>query len=120
MIGIDIIEIPRIAAVLERTPEFISKSFTQREIAYFESKNMSPATIAGSWAAKEAFSKALRTGVRGFSLIDVEVMRNYLGAPSIRYKGRRIYTQTAISHSKENAVAVVAIPWWSRLYLKTK
>ena len=117
MIGIDIIEIPRIAQAIANE-NFITKHFSENEIEYFKSKNMSPQSIAGSWAAKEAFSKALGTGVRGFSLLDIEVLRNEQGMPFIVCKGRKLYSSVSISHSKENAVAAVVLPWYSRIQIK--
>ena len=115
MIGIDIIEISRIehAAANEK---FIPKHFTQNEINYFKLKNMAPNTVAGNWAAKEAFSKALGTGIRGFSLTDIEILRNKHGAPYIKFKGKKIRAHLSISHSKENAVAIVNLPWYSQIY----
>lgn len=48
---------------------------------------MNPETIAANFAAKEAFAKALGTGVRGFSLNEVSVLRGELGAPYIKLAG---------------------------------
>jgi len=45
-------------------------------------------TIAANFAAKEAFSKALGTGVRGFLLAEVSVLRNELGAPYLALSGQ--------------------------------
>ena len=117
MIGVDIIEIPRIARAAA-DGKLIARHFTPREIKYFKSKNMSPASIAGNWAAKEALAKALGTGVRGFSLIDVEILRHTLGQPFILCKGKRLRASVSISHSKDNAVAVVSLPWHGRLQAK--
>ena len=58
-IGTDIIEIDRIKAAIERTPSFLNKAFTEKEIELFKAKGMSVETIAGNFAAKEALSKAL-------------------------------------------------------------
>lgn len=112
-IGIDIIEINRIEKVMERTNSFIQKSFTNNEIEYFNSKGLKANVVAGNFAAKEAISKALGTGFRGFGLKDIEVLRDNLGKPSV-YLSNKIYELTdikefimhvSISHSKENAIA---------------
>ena len=71
-IGIDIIEINRIENVLERTPRFLERNFTEKEIDYFKQKNFKSESIAGNFASKEAISKAIGTGIRGFKLKDIE------------------------------------------------
>ena len=67
-IGIDIIEIDRIEGVLNRQPRFLEKNFTEDEIKYFKNNNLKSESIAGNFAAKEAISKAIGTGIRGFKL----------------------------------------------------
>lgn len=112
-IGIDIIEINRIEKVVKRANSFIEKSFTHNEIEYFNSKGFRGNTIAGNFAAKEAISKALGTGFRGFGLRDIEVLRDKLGKPTVHLSDK-IYEliditeftmYVSISHSKENAIA---------------
>ena len=112
-IGIDIIEINRIEKVILRTSSFIEKSFTNNEIEYFKSKGLKGNVIAGNFAAKEAISKALGTGFRGFGLQDIEVLRDELGKPVVNLS-HKIYKlldikefniHVSISHSKENAIA---------------
>jgi len=112
-IGIDIIEINRIEKVMLRTSSFIEKSFTSNEIEYFKSKGLKGNVIAGNFAAKEAISKAIGTGFRGFGLKDIEVLRDGLGKPvvNLSYKIYKLLDikefniHVSISHSKENAIA---------------
>jgi len=112
-IGTDIIEIKRIEKVINRTHSFIEKSFTNNEIEYFKSKGLKGNVIAGNFAAKEAISKAMGTGFRGFGLKDIEVLRDKLGKPIVKLSDK-IYElldikefniHISISHSKENAIA---------------
>lgn len=112
-IGIDIIEIHRIEKIMVRTSSFVEKSFTNNEIEYFKSKGLKGNVIAGNFAAKEAISKALGTGFRGFGLKDIEVIRDDLGKPVVNLSDK-IYKlldikefnmHVSISHSKENAIA---------------
>ena len=112
-IGTDIIEINRIEKVMKRTSSFIEKSFTDNEIEYFKSKGLKGNVIAGNFAAKEAISKAIGTGFRGFGLKDIEVLRDELGKPIVNLSDK-IYKlldikefnmHISISHSKENAIA---------------
>ena len=112
-IGTDIIEINRIEKIMMRTSSFVEKSFTNNEIEYFKSKGLKGNVIAGNFAAKEAISKALGTGFRGFGLKDIEVFRDDLGKPVVNLSDK-IYKlldikefnmHVSISHSKENAIA---------------
>ena len=112
-IGTDIIEINRIEKVIKRTSSFIEKSFTNNEIEYFKLKGLKGNVIAGNFAAKEAISKAIGTGFRGFGLKDIEVLRDELGKPVVNLSDK-IYKlldikefnmHVSISHSKENAIA---------------
>jgi len=112
-IGTDIIEINRIEKVMIRTSSFLEKSFTQNEIEYFKLKGLKGNVIAGNFAAKEAISKAIGTGFRGFGLKDIEVLRDELGKPvvNLSYKIYKLLDikefniHVSISHSKENAIA---------------
>jgi holo-[acyl-carrier protein] synthase len=112
-IGIDIIEISRIEKVMMRTSSFIEKSFTYNEIEYFKLKGLKSNVVAGNFAAKEAISKAIGTGFRGFGLKDIEVLRDELGKPVVNLS-EKIYNlldikefnmHISISHNKENAIA---------------
>jgi holo-[acyl-carrier protein] synthase len=112
-IGTDIIEINRIEKVINRTNSFVEKSFTNKEIEYFKLHGLKGNVIAGNFAAKEAVSKALGTGFRGFGLKDIEVLRDELGKPIVHLSDK-IYSMldvkdfnihVSISHSKENAIA---------------
>ena len=112
--GVDIIEIPRIARVLEQYGQrFLRRIYTSGEIEYCRER---PPNLAGRFAAKEATMKALGTGVRGVAWKDIEVIRAPSGAPSIRLHGRakaraeRLGVQEislSMSHSREYAVAFV-------------
>ncbi len=112
-IGADIIEINRIEKAVNRTNNFIIKSFTSNEIEYFNSKGFKSNIIAGNFAAKEAISKALGTGFRGFGLKDIEVLRDSLGKPIVHLSDKicklinmpQFNIYVSISHSKENAIA---------------
>lgn len=112
-IGTDIIEINRIEEATKRTKTFIEKSFTTKEIEYFERRNMRAEVIAGNFAAKEAISKALGTGFRGFGLRDIEVIRDENGKPIVnlsekikqKFSLKDFKIHVSISHSNENAIA---------------
>ena len=78
-LGIDLIDIARIEKALERTPRFLERLYTEEEQALIAQKGAQ--TAAGFFAAKEAVSKALGTGLRGFSMRDIAVTEDELGCP---------------------------------------
>lgn len=111
-VGTDIAEVPRIKKAIEKE-KFCGRFFTDAENDLFKSKKYSPQTVAANFAAKEAFSKALGTGVRGFSLTDIEVLRDGMGKPYINLYNSLAELDCTIfvslSHTKEYATAVVVL-----------
>jgi holo-[acyl-carrier protein] synthase len=115
-VGIDIIEIRRIAQTVKRWGDrFLIRTYTAGELAYCRGR---APQLAARFAAKEAVMKALGTGIRGVGWRDVEVVRARSGAPSIKLHGRGAMvaerlamSQVAlsISHSREYAVASVVM-----------
>lgn len=114
-IGCDLCEVRRIRNTSDR---FTSRFFTLKEQELFEKKNNMPQTVAANFAVKEAFSKALGTGVSGFGLCDIEVLRNEKGKPYINLYGnakeicqkeniKEIHV--SISHTDELAMAYVVL-----------
>src|SRR5579864_8742302 len=84
-IGIDIIEVDRVRKVYEHHDErFLKRVYTEMEIRQCRGK---PARLAGRFAAKEAISKALGTGLHGVAWRDMEVVQLRSGRPSIRLYG---------------------------------
>lgn len=114
-IGTDIIEISRIEKAINRTKIFKEKVYSEKEIEHIEKKKNSYASYAGRFAAKEAFSKAMGTGVRGFLLKDIEILNDELGKPvvylynEIKKLAEGLKIQISISHSKEYAVSTVIL-----------
>ena len=114
IVGVDIIEIPRVERVYARYGKrFLRRIYTEREIAYCRGR---APQLASRFAAKEAAMKALGTGVRGIRWRDVEVVRGRGQAPRIELHGtararadRLGMSDLALSlsHSKEFAVASV-------------
>ena len=112
-IGTDIIEIDRIEKAILKRDNFINRMFTEKERVMFQSRNNKVETIAGNFAAKEAVSKALGTGVI-FNWKDIEILRDDLGKPiAVLYgKAKEIFNekgcinlQLSISHNKSHAIA---------------
>ena len=113
-VGVDITEISRIEKSVQ-SENFMKRVFSEAESALFSLKSNPYPSMAGNWAAKEAFSKALGTGVRGFSLNEVSILRDELGAPYIQLEGkaleiaaaRNLEFSVSISHTGDLAEAVV-------------
>ena len=105
--GIDIIEIKRIEDAEKKHANFIKRVFSEKEIEYLKEISFKAETMAGMFAAKEAFVKFLGTGFRGVSMHDVEVFHDEKGKPYIVFMGKMVSADLSVSHSKENAVAVV-------------
>lgn len=112
--GMDLVEIDRIAQSLE-SPAFVKYVFGARETAELQTRGRGAQHFAGAFAAKEAFSKALGTGIRGFSLREVELLHDELGAPYLALSGRaaaladekNLEFAVSITHTKTYAAAMV-------------
>ena len=114
-IGVDIVEIERIAHALRRHGEhFIRKVFTQSEADYCRTRK-SAASWAARFAAKEALGKALHVLEHPPSWTEVEVLRDERGRPSLKLHGRALElsrgarVELSLSHTHRYAVAMVAL-----------
>jgi holo-[acyl-carrier protein] synthase len=112
--GIDLIEIERIQRALDRYGErFLKRVYTAAEIK--QARGNAP-ELAARFAAKEAASKALGTGIGPISWVDVETINKPSGKPILRLSGRAKTISTALgyetwsvslTHSRGMAAAVV-------------
>ena len=117
-IGNDIIEIERIEKAISKEG-FKNKVYTQKELKNIEKRGNRVETYAGIFSAKEAISKAIGTGVREFSLTDLEILNDDLGKPYvvvsekldkiIKSKKEDYQIEISISHSKKYAIAMAII-----------
>ena len=116
--GIDIAEVPRIQAVIEAQKErFLRRVYTQEEVTYCEQFKNKYERYAGRFAVKEAAMKALGTGwSRGVRWVDVEVVRQRGGRPTLALKGvaKKIADglgvkniAVSITHTADHALAQV-------------
>lgn len=128
-LGIDIIEISRIKEAVEKYGDsFLTKVYTPGEIKYCKSaKAYRFPELAVRFAAKEAYSKALGTGIRGFGKgrgkgkgggvgkggvgwKDIEIINDKLGKPYIALRGKVSKNlHVSLAHSQTSATAVVVI-----------
>ncbi|HPP06582.1 MAG TPA: holo-ACP synthase [Syntrophorhabdaceae bacterium] len=104
-VGIDIVDIKRIKKVMDKYGErFLDRVFSFEERLLLKTRKNIHETIAGRFAAKEAFIKA--TGMK-LPLKHIKVFQN-MGRPYIDFNGK-IYNGISISHERVFAVAVVII-----------
>ena len=113
-VGVDIIEIDRVAeAVARRGERFLKRIYTDTEIALY--KDRVP-ELAVRFAGKEAAMKALGTGVNGIGWKEIEILPNRRGKPLVYLHGRAkeraavlgiVELAVSLSHSREYAVASV-------------
>lgn len=119
-VGTDLVEVSRVAQLLERHGERArGKLFTTAELARCEASARPCESLAGRFAAKEAFFKALGTGWgRGGSWHEVEVVSSPHGAPSLRLSGtaERLAAErgvrvahVSITHTADLAAAYVIL-----------
>ena len=117
-IGIDIVHIDRMKKWLVR-PLLVQRYFHPDEIIDAEKRGIAMhLSLAARFASKEAFGKALGTGLMGISLKEIQVQNNHNGKPDIRLYGKakaafeRMGGQIlhlSLTHERDNAVAVVII-----------
>jgi holo-[acyl-carrier protein] synthase len=116
-VGVDIVEVPRIARALERWGvRFLNRVYTPQEIAYCRGR---VPELAVRFAAKEAVSKALGVGIwwrGGIGWTDAEVIADRLGKPGVILHGRAqarakvlglAQWAVSLSHTKEHAIAMI-------------
>ncbi|WP_100012762.1 holo-ACP synthase [Lentibacillus sediminis] len=112
-IGIDIVELHRIAHSLEKSERLADRVLTPKEKELFErmpTDQRRSEFLAGRFAAKEAFAKATGTGIGILSFQDIEVTTDKTGAPNIRANGyESLRPFLSITHSREYAVAQVVL-----------
>jgi len=113
MIGIDLIRLDRVQRSIERFGDkFLQRYLSAEEILLIKN----PKTAAGFWAAKEACSKALGTGIgKECSFYDIILSKTPKGAPQITLSAELIQrhkivdSSVSITHDGDYAIAVVAV-----------
>ena len=118
-VGIDMIEVERVAEKINKESGFREMVFSKTEIAYCESKKNKFESYAARFAAKEAFFKALGTGwAENTQFNEVEILNNKEGKPEVQLLGSTLETINAmgikkilvsLSHIKTIASAVVML-----------
>lgn len=118
-LGIDVCEIPRVAAAIGRHgPRFAERLFRPGEVRRPPSSPAYAEHVAGLFAAKEAAMKALGTGMRGIAFRELAIVRAPGGPPRLALFGRAAAVgarlgvtgaHVTITHGREIAAAVVLL-----------
>ncbi len=110
--GIDIVEIPRIQKCI-KNPRFLFKIFSETEILNFSKKRKHVQSVASSFCAKEAFSKAVGLGIFKLCLREIEILHKNSGEPYINLLGntkekfKKLEISVSLSHTSSYACAIV-------------
>lgn len=112
--GVDLVDVTRLQHMIEQSgPEFLTSGWSTAELNLCEGD---ASRLAARWAAKEATMKALGNGIGTFSPLDIEVITDNVGAPSLRLQGtaqqraeelKVEYWSLALSHEGGFALAFV-------------
>ena len=111
MIGIDIVEISRVEKFIEKYGQkALDRFLTKKEQSFISSLE----SIAGYWAAKEAFSKAIGSGIgENCSFLDIEILKNEKNKPYFSPKTLNKFNlkkaDVSISHDGGFAIAAVIV-----------
>ena len=122
-IGIDMATVSRIEKSCQKE-SFRNHVFTQAELdLFFNREKPKYSSLAANFAAKEAFAKALGTGIRKFGFIDIEILRDELGAPYFNFYGKAAEivkaggykAKVSLSHEGDSAIAMVLLEKTARI-----
>jgi holo-[acyl-carrier protein] synthase len=115
-IGVDIVDIDRMKAAANRTPRFLNRVFSARELDYCLGKRNPYPSLAVRFAAKEAFRKLDVSFCRGICFKDVEVGILDGGRPELILHGGALVRaqeldinrwEISLAHSRNQAIAAV-------------
>lgn len=117
-LGTDIAEVKRFEKWI-KNPQMLERFFNEKELSTAKSISALCQHYAVRFAAKEAFSKALGTGITGFNLREVYITNNSEGAPLLNIEGAALSIMkerygeckafVSLSHEKEYALAFVIL-----------
>jgi holo-[acyl-carrier protein] synthase len=119
-VGTDLVEVARMEQAVRRHGDrFLQRVFTPSEREYCRSQHHAFQSYAARFAAKEAFLKALGTGLRdGISWQDMDIVRDGAGRPELILAGRALELATgrgitrvfvSLSHTADHGMAVVIL-----------
>lgn len=111
-IGLDIIELDRVARLDERSDKFRLRILSKNELQLYE---MLPSHrkiefLAGRFAAKEAFAKARGTGIgKNCRFVQIEILAEPSGKPVLYFDGKKVNGFVSITHTRTAAASQVIL-----------
>lgn len=111
-IGLDIVELDRVARLDERSEKFRLRILSNRELSLYESlpPHRKIEFLAGRFAAKEAFAKARGTGIgKGCRFEQIEILPEPSGKPVVYFHGEEVAGFVSITHTSTVAAAQVIL-----------
>lgn len=111
-IGLDIIELDRIANLDYKSAKFRNRILTENELTIYNQLSVSRRIefLAGRFASKEAFAKARGTGIGATcNFTDIEITPDTLGKPILYFKDSLVNGFVSITHTKTVAAAQVIL-----------
>ncbi|MCL2007619.1 MAG: holo-ACP synthase [Treponema sp.] len=122
-IGIDMVDVRRMTKWMHK-PALMERYFNPSEIADIKAKGEgASAGLAARFAAKEAYGKALGSGLAGITLKDITVKSGLNGEPRLLLTGTALaaferkgasFIHLSLSHEKDNAIAIVVLEYENR------
>jgi holo-[acyl-carrier protein] synthase len=113
------LKVERMAKLVAKGRPYLATLFTEKEIAYCESKARKSEHYAARYAAKEAVLKALGTGWRdGLAFVDIEILNDEMGQPLVFPHGKVkeffdrqqiAHASISLSHTSDTAMAVAIL-----------
>jgi holo-[acyl-carrier protein] synthase len=117
-IGVDVVHVRRLER-WKKTPGLLERYFHGEELAAsLERGSGATLSLAARFAAKEAFGKALGTGLAGITLKDIMVVNRHNGQPEIEVfgaaraallKSGAVRVHVSLTHESDNAIAMVVL-----------
>ena len=111
-IGLDLVELHRIEKAYSRSRRFAERILTKRELAILDtlSEPRQIEFLAGRFAAKEAYSKAVGTGIgQGCELHQIEILKDKSGKPVLYFDEEAVNGFVTITHTSQVAAAQVVL-----------
>lgn len=112
-VGIDLVETARIKKAMDN-PHFCGRILGSEEYSQLERRGFPVQSVAASFSAKEAFSKAVGTGLGILKLREIELLRGKMGQPALKLSGRALEIagsrcfSVSVTHTADYAAAIVA------------
>lgn len=108
-IGFDLVDTKRFRNIAEKRPNLLLRLFSRHDLDYSNKFSDPMPHLAARFAVKEAYLKAIGTGIGPIALKDIEIRHEESGQPFIMVKETKVNAMVSISHTDTTAGAVVIL-----------